>query len=476
MNDAVGLITDQYIRELNPGELTSAAVRGLYRRLREELPAELETTLKNAKGLTEAQRLQLLEDARVRLGKREDLEANKDVDLSVLMMLFSLNDPYTTYVDQEAKRRNDSQLRGRYSGVGIHIRRDAVRDGLLVASPIKGSPALEAGIQAGDLIVGIKRKVDPNGKPLTADAPREFSTRGMKTEDAIKIILGEPGTPITLVVEREGKTEPLEFEIKRNWVSLETVFGVKRKPNNDWTFYVDEDYKIAYIHLSQFTQNTLPTLRRAVDELKKSGMKGLVLDLRNNPGGFLTSAVGISELFVGKEKIVTVKPRVGRTRPYSGDRSGETGFPMAVLVNGNSASASEIVAAALQDHGRAVIVGEKSYGKGSVQDVLDFGPTGGEIKLTIARYYPPSDRNIDKLAADNDPAITDWGVKPDKGFEVVTSREERNELGEYLRSLDVIPQPKQEKPYKDKQLDKALDYLRDQIKAAGLAPPAKKNG
>jgi C-terminal peptidase prc len=455
--------------------LTAAAVRGLYRRLREELPAELETALKTPKGLTEAQRLQVLEDARLRLGKREDLADNKDVDLSVLMMLFSLNDPYTTYVDQEAKRRNDSTLRGRYSGVGIHIRRDAVRDGLLVASPIKGSPALEAGIKAGDLIVGIKRKVDPAGKPLASDAPREFSTRGMKTEEAIKIILGEPGTPVTLVIEREGQKEPLEFEIKRNWVSLETVLGVKRKPDNDWTYYVDEDYKIAYIHLSQFTQNTVPTLRRAVDELKKSGMKGLVLDLRNNPGGFLTAAVGVSELFTGKEKIVTVKPRIGRHRTYGGERSGETGFPMAVLVNGNSASASEIVAACLQDHGRAVVVGEKTYGKGSVQDVLDFRPTGGEIKLTIARYYPPSDRNIDKLAADNDPAITDWGVKPDKGFEVVTSREERNELGEHLRSLDVIPQPKPEKPFKDKQLDKALEYLRDQIKAAGLAP-AKKNG
>jgi C-terminal peptidase prc len=481
VNDAVELVGGVYIKATDPGDLTAAAIRGMYRRIREPLPADLEAALKDTKGMTEAKRLELLEQARMKLGSREDLEGDKAADLSVLMMLFHLNDPYTSYTDRETKRQNQSRLQGRFSGVGISIRRDAVRDGLLVVSPIKGSPAYAAGIQAGDLITEIRRTVDPEGKPLKPDDLRTFSTKGMKTEDAIKIILGNPGTPITLVVQREGEKEPKVFELKRNWVAVETVLGVQRKEDTDWTYYVDPAYKIAYIHLTQFTQNTAPTLRRVIQELKQTGLNGLVLDLRFDPGGYLTSAIDIGELFVGQEKIVTVRPRVGRVRQYSGDRRGETGFPMVVLVNGQSASASEIVAACLQDHGRAVVVGEKSFGKGSVQDVLQFDQTGGEIKLTIARYFPPSDRNIDKLAADQDSSIKDWGVKPNKGYDVELSREERNELFEHLRDLEVI-KPKggtaakeEAKPFKDKQLDKALEYLRDQIKAEGKAPK-KNNG
>jgi C-terminal processing protease CtpA/Prc len=147
---------------------------------------------------------------------------------------------------------------------------------------------------------------------------------------------------------------------------------------------------------------------------------------------------------------------------------------MVVLVNGDSASASEIVAACLQDHGRAVIIGERSYGKGSVQDVVEFSPTGGELKYTIARYYPPSGRNIDKLATEQDPSIKDWGVKPDYGFEVKLSPEELNNWFEYSQDLLVIP-PKGKpaptvSPEKDVQLSKGLDYLRGVIKTEGKGP------
>jgi C-terminal peptidase prc len=452
----------------------------MYRRIREPMPAELDEALKAAKGMAEEKRLAVLEQARKHLGSREDLDGDKAADVSILMMLFHLNDPYTTYVDRETKRQNDSRLKGRFSGVGIQIRRDAVRDGLLVVTPIKGSPAHAAGIQAGDLITEIRRTVDPEGKPLKPGDPTTFSTKGMKTEDAIKIILGEPNTPITLVVDRDGEKDPKVFDLKRGYVSVETVLGTERKENTEFNFYVDPEYKIGYVHLTQFTQDTARKLRQTVQQLKGTGLNGLVLDLRYNPGGYLSSAIDISELFVGQEKIVTVRPRVGRVRAYSGERRGETGFPMVVLVNGQSASASEIVAACLQDHGRAVIVGEKSFGKGSVQDVLGFEQTGGEIKLTIARYFPPSDRNIDKLAADQDSSIKEWGVKPSEGFAVELSREERNDLFEHLRDLEIIrskPAAKKDdsKPFKDKQLDKALEYLRDQIKAEGKAPK-KNNG
>jgi C-terminal peptidase prc len=475
VNDAISLVVDNSIKSANAGELTAAAIKGLYRRLRETLPGEVEETLKEPRGLSNTRRTELLQAARLNLGKREDLDDNKDADLTIRMMLLSLNDPYAAYTDKENLRRNDSSIKGEYYGIGVHIRRDAVRDGLLVTSPIKGSPALKAGIQAGDLIVEIRRTVDPEGKPLGADAPKTFSTKGMNPDEAVRIILGERGTPITVVVQREGEKETRVFDLTRERVEVESVFGVKRKDNNEWSYYLDEDYKIGYVHLSQFSQNTARDLRKAVADLKKTGLNGLVLDLRDNPGGYLSSAVDVSGLFVGREKVVSVRYRKGKPDVYDGASRGEKEFSMVVLVNGTSASASEIVAACLQDYGRAVVVGDKSYGKGSVQHMFKFPSTGGELKMTVARYFPPLGRNIDKLAADQDPTIKEWGVSPDKGFVVETSREERNDLREFLRNLDTIPQPKPEKAFTDRQLDKAMDYLRDEIKAGGKGP-GKGNG
>jgi C-terminal peptidase prc len=330
-------------------------------------------------------------------------------------------------------------------------------------------------MQAGDLITEIRRTVDPDGKPLPPDAPKVISTKGLASDEAVKIILGERGTPITVVVQREGEKEPRVFDLTRDKVEVESVFGVRRTGTDDWSFYADEDYKIGYIHLSQFGRNTARDLRKAVDNLKKSGLNGLVLDLRENGGGYLDSAINISSTFVGREKVVTVKYRTGRPDVHEGTSKGEKEFSMVVLVNGGSASASEIVAACLQDHGRAVVIGEKSYGKGSVQHMFPFRSTGGEIKMTVARYFPPTGRNIDKLATEQDPTVKEWGVSPDKGFAVELSREERNELQEHLRSLDVLPQPKPEKPFIDRQLDKAMEYLRDEIRTAGKVP-GKKNG
>src|SRR5262249_47803675 len=155
----------------------------------------------------------------------------------------------------------------------------------------------------------------------------------------------------------------------RNYVMVETVHGVQRKENADWQFYLDERYKIGYVHITQFIAidsnddgkedfGTFTDLKKTIDDLKKTGLNGLIIDLRENPGGYLSSAVSISELFVGRQPIVTVKPRVGAVREYKGRTAGDDSFPLVVLVNGNSASASEIVAACLQDHARATIVGE----------------------------------------------------------------------------------------------------------------------
>jgi len=465
---AIELVNSKYVKKTELSDLTAAAITGLYRRLEEPLPSEIEAELKKSKEWDRDAMKAALANARIQLGKREDLEGNKDADIGITMMLGSLKDPYTTYYDKETIKKAESQLRGSFSGVGIQIRRDLVKDALLVVSPIKGSPAYLAGIQAGDLIVGIKRDSDPQGDPLPADAPKEYTTKGMKTEQALDIILGKQGVPITLVVQR-GDEKPKDYTIKRGRVTVETVLGVKRDANDDWTFFMDDDQKIAYIHLTQFAPSTAGELFRTITTLQKAGMKGLVLDLRFNPGGVLGGAVAICDLFIKDGKIVTVRPRVGREDSYRDrDIAAFIDFPMAILVNGSSASASEIVAACMQDYSRAVIIGERSYGKGSVQQVDGFDPTEGQMKMTTARYFPPSDRNIDKLSTkgkDED----EWGVKPDKGFEMKLPRDEQRDLADAMRDLEIIPKkagkPEEKKPFVDKQKDKALDYIREQLKA-----------
>lgn len=471
---AIDNVKMKYVKDVTVGEWTSFAVKGLYRRLELPVPEEILSKLKNPKEVTAEQAKDLLRDARLRLGKREDLEGTKDVDTTLSMMFAELRDPYSVYYDKELIKKMDAPLRGQFRGVGIHIRRDLVKDGLLVVSPIKGSPAYHAGIHSGDVIVGIKRDSDPEGNPLRSDAPREISTKGMKTDQALEIILGKVGVPITLVVEREGEAKPLEFTIKRGLVSVETVLGVKRDAKDDWDFFVDQENKIGYICLTQFAPTSARDLNAAVAKLTKAGMKGLVLDLRFNPGGLLPSAAAITDLFIDDGLIVTVRYRYRESEEWTDQGIGSyTNFPMAVLVNGQSASASEIVSAALRDHGRAVIVGERSYGKGSVQNVEDFYPTGGQFKLTTARYFPPKGANIDKLSTGGKDE-EEWGVRPDKGFEVKVSREDLADLAERFRDREII-QPKgatakEPKPFQDKQLEKALDYLKAQTKAAAANP------
>ncbi len=474
---AIYELNAKYIKPISRGELTAIAIRGMFHEADEPLPADIGDAIKTPKDLTEARMKELLAEARTRLGKREDLDDEKAADATLKAMLNGLNDPHTLYFTREEWISFSKQLEGRFPGVGIIIRRDAVRDGLLVVTPIKGSPAFRAGVQAGDVITEVRLEVDKMGNPLPADAKKVHSTKGMKTDDAVKLITGKPETPVTLIVEREGLKEPKEFRILRNYVMVETIHGVVRKDNMEWSYYLDPDLKIGYIHIESFlyTQGdfgTYPDLKKALAAMKKSGLNGLVIDVRNNPGGSLQAVVEMCELFVGKEDIVTTKERdTTQNYTYRGQQAGDKSYPIAVLINGNSASASEILAACLQDHGRATIIGERSYGKGSVQRVRPYPSTEGRLKYTDARYYPPSGRNIDKIAAEQDPSLKqrdEWGVKPDLGFEVKLTREERADWFEYSRDLAVIPPPGKKPatvdPAKDKQLQKALDHLKGLIK------------
>jgi C-terminal peptidase prc len=468
--DVVDIMKDNHVKETKPGEMVAWAIRGLYRQIDERIPADVEKELKDVKDVKDEEKLTvLLAKARLHLGKREDLSDDKDLSLALRQMLAKL-DPYTTFYDKEALEKFKQEIQGNFPGIGIQIRKDAETDYLLVVTPIKGSPAYKAGLQAGDLVTTVKREVDgATGKPLPANE-KVLSTRGMLLSDAVKRIKGMANTPVVLTVQREGVAKPFDVEITRGLIEVDTVLGAKRKANDDWDFYIDHEAKIGYLRLTQFSRNSYRDIKNVMDDLMKQGLKGFILDLRFNPGGLLDSAVKITDLYIDDGLIVTIRPRAGRPARHTGQSAGSLlDFPMVCLVNGQSASGSEIVSAALQDHKRALIIGDRSYGKGSVQNIAPF--LDGELKLTTATFWRPSGKNLNRATAGKDGGYGKeedvWGVTPDKV--VPLSRKETGDLFEYLHELDVIRpkgKPMKDTGFKDQQLDEALKYLREQIKMA----------
>ena len=487
-------ILHDYVKEQKQEDLVVWAIKGLYQRLDEKVPADIKDRLEHAKDMGEKELTALLADARQRLGNREDLDNHKDLDIALQRMLSHL-DPYTTYIDPEMKKQFEQEMQGNLTGIGVQIRKDTGRDMLMVVTPIRGSPAYrarpsnvevsetEVGLKAGDVITKIVREVDSDGKTL--DSPEVISTQGMLLSDAVKKIKGKAGTRVKLEVDRDGYDKPLKFEITRARVELESVVGFKRNEDDTWKFAIDPQEGIYYIRLNQFAHQTFQDLEKVVRELNKKGIKALILDLRFNPGGLLGSAVNVSDLFIDDGLIVTVRPRVGHEEAYIGKHDNSyLNFPMVCLVNGHSASGSEIVAACLQDHKRALIVGERSYGKGSVQNVQPFEE--GDLKVTIASFWRPNGRNLARLTPAGKPATEDeeWGVRPDKGYLVKLSEKERDDLQDFQHNQEIIPRrdrpvkesDKEEKSeFRDRQLEKGLDYLRGLIKTASRTS-AKKAG
>lgn len=458
---AIDVIRRSYVKDVNPGEMAAWAIKGLYRRIEEKIPENVQGTISDPKKLKEKDIVEVLSEARLHLGKREDLANGKDVDFTLQRMLSNL-DPYTTYIDAETKANFDRDVQGNFTGIGVQIRKDANTDMLLVVTPIKNSPAYKAGMIAGDIISTIIREVDSNGKALLEK--EVISTKGMALSDAVKKILGKPNTKVKILVQREGSEKPIEFEITRGRVEVETVLGYKRNEKDDWEFMIDPVSKIGYARLTSFSRNTARDLISVMKQLVGKQVKGFVLDLRFNPGGLLDSAVDISDLYIGDGLIVSIRPRQGKEQRHTGVQEGSLmDFPMVCLVNGGSASGSEIVSACLQDHHRALVIGERSYGKGSVQNIQAFGE--GELKLTIASFWRPNGKNLNKSSTkgkDED----EWGVKPD--IEIKLSRKERDDLADSQRESEVIqrkdkPAQVTNKDFKDRQLEEALKYLKGQI-------------
>jgi len=462
-------VREEYVKETNQGDLVETAIKGMFKRVNEKIPSAVTDSLKNAKTMTEAQLLRALVDARAFLGKREDLAKGKDLTYSLTGMLQKL-DRHTDYIDPETLVKYTIDIQGNFVGIGVQIRKNNTHDALEVVTPLKDSPAYKAGVYQGDLITKIIKVVDDNGNPLAQ--PEIISTKGMTTEDAVKKILGPEGTKVKLTISRDGKEK--EVELLRGKVEMETVLGYKRSKDDQWDYFIDPENKICYVRLTQFSKNTFRDLNKVMKQLYKVGVKGFILDLRFNPGGLLDSAVKISDLFIDDGMIVTIRPRKGAWTSYIGKSEGSyLTFPMVCLVNGYSASGSEIVSACLQDHGRAVIMGSRSYGKGSVQTIHNFD-SGGVIKLTTATFWRPNGKNLNKASTkgkDED----EWGVKPDKGFDLKIPPKELNDLQEFMRWNEIIHRPDAPKKdseiatFKDRQLDMALEYLRGQIQTASKA-------
>jgi len=345
------------------------------------------------------------------------------IEAAIRGMLSEL-DPYSSYIDAEHLGQFRSSVEAKFGGIGIRVGMEGGR--LQVISPLYDTPAYRAGWLAGDVIIEIDGQ----------------STKGRSIDEASRKLRGEPGTTVRLKVLHPHANEPEEVEITRAVIRVPTVVGYRRASDGRWDYYLDTAQRIGYIRITAFSRNTADDLRQVLRQLTDEGLAALVLDLRFNPGGLLRAAIQVSDLFVDQGVIVSTKGRNVPETTWKAHKEGTyNDFPMVVLVNRYSASASEIVAACLQDHKRAVIVGERTWGKGSVQNLIPLSDNHSALKLTTASYYRPSGENIHRF-----PGATEkdqWGVRPDDGYRVRLSSRELVMLLEDQRRRERITPPEE---------------------------------
>jgi carboxyl-terminal processing protease len=296
-----------------------------------------------------------------------------------------LNDPHSAYLPPKLLATLAERTSGRYAGVGAQI---DVRDGwITIVAPLPGGPAEAAGIRTGDRIIEV------NGEPM----------HGVSVEAAQKALRGNPGSVVRVTIERPGVTTPVKFALTRREIHVQSV---------QHATLLDRD--IGYVALTIFSEESAFDLRHAIDSLRAAGMKTLIFDLRGDPGGLLDQGVGVADLFLDPgQRIVSMRGRTADANRWFSDRAPQAwpGMPVAVLVDTNTASAAEIVAGALQDHDRAVLIGSATYGKGSAQNVFPVG-RGAAVKLTTARWFTPSGRSIDRHRVNSDTATDTTKSRP----------------------------------------------------------------
>jgi carboxyl-terminal processing protease len=398
--------------------------------------------------------LDLFSDAfeRVRADYVHPVEDSQLVTSAIEGMVSGL-DPHSSYMDAKAFTDMKIQTRGKFGGLGLEV---TMEDGLVkVISPIDDTPAAKAGLKPGDFIAAI------DGTPI----------QGMALNDAIERMRGSAGSKVTLTVLRTGAKKPFDVALTRAIVQVDTI---KSHREGD----------IGYVRVSAFNEETAPGLERAIKQLKHQigpGIKGYVLDLRNNPGGLLDQAVHVSDDFLNSGEIVSTRGRHAEDTSRYDAKTGDItdGKPIVVLVNAGTASASEIVAGALQDHKRATIEGMTSFGKGSVQTIIPLGAGGGALRLTTARYYTPSGRSIQASGIVPDIAVAESA--DDQNVSKLERISEANLPGHLegegagKKAAAPVIRPPAGKKIEDFQLSYALDLLHGKPAPAAPAKTAAAN-
>ena len=350
-------------------------------------------------------------------------------------MLESLDDPHSVYFTKEEMRSFQEDIKGKYVGVGMVIQKK-VGEPLTVVSPVEDGPAYKAGIKPKDKIVEIDGE----------------STYNLTSEEASKRLKGKANTTVKVKVFREVNKMTKVFELKRETIELKYV---KSKML---------DGGIGYLRLTQFGDNVYPDMKKALENLQAKGMKGLIFDLRSNPGGELGQSIKIASMFIEKGKIVSTRQKKGEESVYTREGKYFGNFPMVVLINGGSASASEIVSGALKDHKRAILIGEKTFGKGSVQTLLPL-PDGDGIKITIAKYYTPNGVSIDGTGIEPDKKVEDkdYYLISDGIITNIDENQQKENKKEIIKEVKGEKAAKGVDTHKDIQLEAGIKTLKEMI-------------
>ncbi len=357
-------------------------------------------------------------------------------------------DEYSNYIRPEDLDQFRAGVENEFGGIGIRV--GMIEEQLTVITPLCGTPAYRAGVLAGDQILRIGQE----------------DTRELSLNDAIRRMKGPVGTELQLAVRHvhDGSEETLT--VRRERVFVETVLGYRRNADDSWDYFCDANQHIGYIRIVSFSRQTHEDLRDVLRQLQERDVRGVILDLRFNPGGLLSSAIQVADLFLAQGTIVSTEGRNTPSKSWTAKAEGTfRELDLVVLVNRHSASASEIVAACLQDHARAVVIGERTWGKGSVQNIIELENGRSAIKLTTAGYFRPSGKNIDRFegAGEDD----DWGVHPNDGHQLSLTPDEMRQLLERQRALDVVADRRGLREttgdFVDRQLQMAMDYLGEQL-------------
>ncbi|MEY8756882.1 S41 family peptidase [Peribacillus frigoritolerans] len=345
----------------------------------------------------------------------EEVDEEKLVDGAIKGMIKSLDDPYSAYMDKKEASSFDESISSSFEGIGAEIQE---QDGkIMVVSPIKGSPAEKAGVKPNDIILSVDGK----------------SVEGLTSSEAVLKIRGEKGTKVDLSISRAGESEPIELTIKRDTIPIETVYAEML------------DDGVAKIQVTSFSEHTVKELKTALEEMSKKDMKGLVLDLRGNPGGLLDQAIEMASLFVPNGKVVLqVEDRSGKKEVFKSENDGELKIPVVVLIDDGSASASEIVAAAVSESADIPLIGVKSFGKGTVQTAEPF-KDGSNFKYTAAKWLTPEGNWIHKkgIKPDINVKLPDYAslpyISPDKELKASDSSSEVKAAEEMLKEAGHDP-------------------------------------